>query len=295
MRAPDLTIIVVSFNSRATIAACLDALQHQTVVGFRTLVIDSSSDGTAELVARDYPDIELLHSAKRLFPGDARNLGMRQVTTPLAGFVDADCVANHDWVERVVAAHDAGDWIIGGSVGVANPESIAGWASYFCEFSGWLPRGAVRQMADIPTCCLSFKRQAFEQFGPFLEGGYCSDTLFNWRATAGGHAPLFVPRIHVRHRNPVRLGAILRKLRMHGEAFGRMRVRHHQWGPPMCLARAASWILLPPWLWLRTAWRVLATPDYRWPFLSATPLLCAALTCWCWGEAVSYWSGRERT
>ena len=97
MRAPDLTIIVVSFNSRATIAACLDALQHQTVVGFRTLVIDSSSDGTAELVARDYPDIELLHSAKRLFPGDARNLGMRQVTTPLAGFVDADCVANHDW------------------------------------------------------------------------------------------------------------------------------------------------------------------------------------------------------
>lgn len=290
MTPRDLTVIVVSFNSRNTIGECLRGLSGQTAPGFRTIVVDSSTDGSAELVTREFGWADLVSSPERLFPGDARNLGMRSVTTPLVAFVDADCVAAPDWVERIVEAHDSAELIIGGSVGVANPESLAGWALYFCEFSAWLPQGETRTMSDIPTCCLSFKRSAFDSLGPFLEGGYCSDTFFNWNATAAGHPPLFVPRIHVRHRNPTVASHILRKLRMHGEAFGRMRARHLQWPWMTRKARSVSWILLPGWLWLRTASRVVQARGYRWPFLRATPLIWIAFACWSWGEAVGYWA-----
>src|SRR5262245_24428080 len=206
MNAHDLTVIVVSYNSRKTIRNCLDGLLNQTVCGFRTLVVDSSKDGCADIVEREYGWAELVRSSRRLFPGDARNLGMRSVVTPLVAFVDADCIASADWVERIIEAHEAADLIIGGSVGVANPGSVPGWALYFCEFSGWLPLGRVRTVSEIPTCCLSFKRKAFDCFGPFLEGSYCSDTLFNWKAGKAGHPPLFVPQIHVRHQNPTAVG-----------------------------------------------------------------------------------------
>jgi GT2 family glycosyltransferase len=217
-------------------------------------------------------------------------LGVQNTSTPLIGFVDADCVAAPDWVERLVEAHDSDKLIIGGSVGVANPDSVAGWALYFCEFSGWLPRGRARAMADIPTCCLSFKRSAFASFGPFLEGGYCSDTLFNWKASQAGHSPLFIPQIHVQHRNPTVARENLSKLRMHGEAFGQMRARYLRWPWTTRKLRSLSWILLPAWLWLRTAGRVARARGYRLPFLRATPLIWAGLACWSWGEAVGYWA-----
>jgi len=293
MTAHALTIIIVSFNARQTISDCLRALHRQTVQGFRTLVVDSSSDGTAELVVREFSWAELVTSPTRLFPGDARNLGMRSVTSDIVGFVDADCIAAPDWVERVLEAHTSADpahVIIGGSVGVANPESVAGWALYFCEFSAWLATGEARPMPDIPTCCYSFKRGAFESFGPFLEGSYCSDTLFNWTARQAGHTPLFVPRISVLHQNPTHFPSIARKLRMHGETFARIRARYEHWSPAMRLARSLTWILLPPLLWARVASRVGGVRGYRWPFLRATPLMWAGFACWSWGEAVGYWA-----
>ena len=293
MTPRDLSVIVVSFNARETIGACLRALGGQTVKGFRTLVVDSSSDGTAELVRREFTSagstgVELIHSKRRLYPGDARNAGLQRATSALVAFVDADCIAAPDWVERIVAAHTGSELIIGGSVGVANPGSLAGWAIYFCEFSGWIPQGRTRHLADIPTCCLSFKRAAYDHYGPFLEGSYCSDTLFNWKAGEGGHRPLFVPEIHVQHHNLTALRPILRKLRMHGETFARVRVRHGRWGRGDRFARAATWVLLPGWLWLRTSGRVARAPGYRWPFLRATPWVLAGLVCWSWGEAVGY-------
>src|SRR5262245_26174616 len=101
MKAHDLTVIVVSYNSLETIRNCLDGLVSQTVCGFRTLVVDSSTDGSADIVEREYGWVKLIRSGRRLFPGDARNLGMQSVVTPLVAFVDADCIAGSDWVERI--------------------------------------------------------------------------------------------------------------------------------------------------------------------------------------------------
>src|SRR5262249_16936703 len=98
------------------------------------------------------------------------------------------------------------------------------------------------------------------------------------------------PRIQVRHINPTDFGRIVRKLRMHGEAFGRMRAGYERWSPLARKMRSASWILLPAWLWIRVAMRVAEVPNYRRAFLRATPLIWIGLVCWSWGEAMGYWS-----
>lgn len=287
-----VSVVIVAYNARETIGDCLRALEEQTVQGFETIVVDSSADDTADVVRREFPAVRLIRSERRLYPGDARNAGIAAARGSLIAFVDSDCVAAPDWVARIAEAHRGESLIVGGSVGVANPESVAGWASYFCEFTGWIQRGAPRRAAEIPTCCLSFKRDAFDRFGPFLEGSYCSDTLFTWKATEAGHTPLFDPSIHVRHRNPAKLAPILVKQRMHGETFASVRARHWRWSRLHSMARAVSWPLLPVWLWTRAAARVMPKRDYRFHFLRATPALLAVLVSWSWGEARGYWSAR---
>jgi hypothetical protein len=86
---------------------------------------------------------------------------------------------------------------MGGAVEPANPESAVGLRGYICEFSSWLPQGERPFLPEIPTCNLSFKRWALEEFGPFRESGHWSDTALNWKLTAGGHPPLFLPELRL--------------------------------------------------------------------------------------------------
>lgn len=284
----ELTVIVVSYNSASTIESCLRSLTEQSITGFETIVVDSSTDDTPSIVANGFPAIRLFSHPTRLYPGGARNLALRHASGQLIAFLDSDCIADPDWAERILNAHSRSDLIIGGSVGAANPENISGWGSYFTEFTPWLPAGPIRSLPDIPTCCLSLKRQAFDRFGPFLEGSYCSDTLFNARAAAAGCPPLFVPAIHVRHQNPVRVRRQLAKFFMHGRAYASVRSRHNAFSRFQLLLRFLSAPVLPPLLFFRAAARALKSPGYRWPFLLSTPFLILNLCSWSAGEASGY-------
>ena len=106
MSAPALSIVVASYNTRATIERCLTALVAQRAGdAIEIVVVDSGDDGTAALVAERFPDVTLVRADERRYPGAARNLGIARARGTLIGFVDADCVAAPDWAARVLAAH----------------------------------------------------------------------------------------------------------------------------------------------------------------------------------------------
>lgn len=286
----DVSVVVASFNSRRTIARCLDALASQDCEGFEVIVVDSSHDETASFVASGYPGVLLVTSPTRLYPGDARNVGVRNARGRILAFVDADCVAAASWVRRIVAAHNTFDAaIVGGSVGNANPHSYVGWGAYFMEFSRWMPGSPQRRLDDIPTCCLSVRRELIERLGPFVEGTYCSDTVFNWSACDAGHAPLFVPTIHVAHTNISSLPRMWSKLRMHGRTYATIRHRHWRFSSVrLALYAVAASSVLPFVLYLRVLLRVAAVRAYLSRFLLTSPALMAALWAWSLGEAVGY-------
>ncbi len=290
--AREISVIVVSYQSRGTIGRCLEALQRQSATPREVILVDSGDDGTAELVESEYPWVRLVRSSVRLFPGDARNVGIEAAAGRVIAFVDSDCEAEADWVGRIAEAHQGEEWIIGGSVGVANPEYAAGWGQFLTEFSGWLKTGERRWMDEIPTCCLSFKREAYEAFGPFVEGCYCSDTVFHWKARAAGRQALFVPEIHVRHWNPLGLRRSLEKQKMHGATFARLRAEYHGWGRGRSVAWALGAALLPAVLLGRIARRVAGLRYYRIRFLQALPAVVLGVTWWSWGEAKGYWNAR---
>jgi glycosyltransferase involved in cell wall biosynthesis len=292
MSEPLISVVVPSFNARATIGGTLDSLLRQeTDVPYEVIVVDSSQDDTSAFVARHYPQVRLFHFADRKFPGDARNHGARKARGAILAFTDADCVVDPNFIGEISEAHKIAHPLIGGVIDNANPESYVGWAHYFAECSQWMPQTEAMAMIEIPTACLSVKRWAFDRYGPFLEGTYCSDTAFQWRARSAGEVAWLRPAIRVAHTNICRFGRLVRKQAFHGRSFARVRVGQQNFTVPRRLFYALLSPLLPFLLFARTARRVFSKGVYRREFLKASPLVFCCLAAWSWGELIGYVAG----
>jgi glycosyltransferase involved in cell wall biosynthesis len=284
-----LSVVIPAYNARATIVRCLRALEPQTQrADVEVLVVDSSTDGTAALVAREFPAVRLWSFPERKFPGDARNYGIAQARGKILAFTDADCEVERQWIDQMLAAHQHADPIIGGAVTNGSPRSPVSWGYYFCEFSGWLPHLPAGPREEIPTCCLSIKRWMFDRYGPFLEGTYCSDSAWQWKVGEAGYVPRFVPTIRVAHCYQERLLVWLRHAVQHGRAFARVRVRERRWSRARRLSYAVGAPLLPVVVFWRIARRVWTDRAQRRRFVVVWPVVLVGVLAWVWGEARGY-------
>jgi GT2 family glycosyltransferase len=292
---PEISVVIASYNARETIGGALAALAaSKTDVPFEVVVVDSSSDGTAELVGAEFPAVTLVRSERRLFPGDARNVGVRRATARILAFTDADCVVAPDWIEELARAHGRGIAAVGGGIVNANPETAVSWANYFCEFVAWLPGGASRPLPDAPTACLSVTRETFERFGPFVEGTLCSDSAFCRRLVRAGLPPQFVAAVRVGHVNVTDVRPYLGRKWRHGLAFARMRFSEGEMGRVSCLARVMAAPAVPFVLFARTVSATWRARQFRRELVRAAPLVFLGQTAWALGEASSYFQCLRR-
>ena len=292
----ELSIVMASYNAAGTIAQCLAALEPQIEHGkHEVIIVDSSTDDTAEIIADRFPFIHLHVFDTRKFAGDARNFAITQARADLIACIDADCIANYDWIQQILTAHQSDKLVIGGVVDNANPDNAIGWAYYFSEFSQWMPGSRQGDVQEIPACCLSFKRRAFQEYGPFLERTYCSDTAFHWRLAKDGHKPRLEPAIRVAHRNPTRLVAILRHEIQHGRYFASVRAGEHRFTPARRLIHVITSPLLPLLLFFRVARCVVECDIYRHRFRRAAPLVFLAKMAWSCGELLGYLSAGPKS
>jgi len=199
-----ISVIIPSFNSEHTISRCLDSLERQTYAGnFEIIMVDSSYDKTPEIVASKYPAVKVIHLDKSADPGMARNIGIGKARGDLIAFIDADCVAVPDWLERMAAAHESSYDIVGGIVR-NSPESnnLVGCAGYMAEFRDFLPGTGKQEVGHVPTCNISYKKRIYKEFGMF-QGTYYpqEDLIFNYGLWKRGKKILLDPTIQVWHRH----------------------------------------------------------------------------------------------
>ena len=254
-------------------------------------MIDSSTDGT-DAVARRFPFVRVRHFAERKYCGDARNEGLALTRGDVIAFLDADCFVESDWIEAIARAHQSPYLAVGGIIENGAPESLLAWAYYFCEFNLWLPRPTSCEIAEMAGCGLSIKRRAFEQYGPFLEGTYCSDTAFQWRMSKDGHRVLFVPGIRVFHTVRHGLGEFLRHVVEHRRGFATVTAREKNFSTAKRVAAALAVGFLPLLLFSVIAWRVVRSWIYVRQFLLSSPVVLLALMARAWGEFLGYTTGR---
>lgn len=287
---PVLSVIVAAYNARDTIRLCLQSLEAQKArSSMEVIVVDSSNDGTEDLVAGEFPWVVLLSFRRRKYCGDARNAGLAKARGRIIALIDADCIAQEGWAEAILKAHEKNATpAIGGAIANGNPESFVGWAAYFCEFSDWMPGQPAGSRADIAGANMSYKKEIFDRCGTFIPGTYCSDTEFHWRLASAGFALYFDPGIQVSHRNISSPGRFLRHEFQHGRSFARVRVGARHFSPARRMAYALLFGLIAAKLLLQIAVRNIKNPVYRKYFAISLPLTLLGVLAWSAGEAFGY-------
>jgi GT2 family glycosyltransferase len=201
---PQLTVIVPCYNSERTISSCLSAiLSQQTSIPYDVIVVDSSKDRTAEIVATDFPSVRLIRLSKRTYAGAARNVGVRATRAPYCLMIDSDCIARPDLIERAMSRHSEGEYAaVGGALRNGTPRSLSGWIGYLIEFKEFMPTTPLRIEKGVPTANITYRREVLVGHGGFDEQMWLSeDILLNWKISSSGHLIIFDPAVEVTHLN----------------------------------------------------------------------------------------------
>lgn len=209
----------------------LESLRNQEGIGadeYEVILADSSDDGTHIQVQERFPEVKVVHSDTRLFPGGARNFGINWGRGRIIAFIDADAVASPKWLERIRHHHKEPDAVaVGGPILNGNPGEFLGWVPYWCEFTGFAAHSPETRRRVIPTCNLSIKRDAFDKYGPFLDSQFGNeDVLLTENLRKAGLGPLFKRDMPVHHHNRSQWGEIVPHLRKLGRCTGVARMKY---------------------------------------------------------------------
>ena len=89
----DVTVVIVTFNSRMVIGDCLASIVNRNGPNTRILVVDNSStDGTRYFVEHNYPQVEILALEENFGFAKALNRSIPLVTTRFVCLVNPDTV-----------------------------------------------------------------------------------------------------------------------------------------------------------------------------------------------------------
>lgn len=98
-----LTVVIVTYHSAAYIERCLDSVRSATDPRLtQVIVVDNASrDGTAELLERRYPDVELIPLERNLGFAAGSNRARDKVRGELVCFLNPDVAVRRDTFERL--------------------------------------------------------------------------------------------------------------------------------------------------------------------------------------------------
>src|SRR5688500_17847295 len=116
-----LSVVIVSFNSAATLPVCLQALRdHGPMPPHDIVIVDNASqDGTAAMLARDWPSVTLLRQHANLGFAAANNRGIRATSGDRLLLLNPDAAVAPHAVEGLMAALDTDP-----TIGIAGPRLV---------------------------------------------------------------------------------------------------------------------------------------------------------------------------
>ncbi|MGB8493872.1 MAG: glycosyltransferase family 2 protein [Candidatus Acidiferrum sp.] len=99
-----VTVYIPAYNVAKFLARAIESLRAQTYGADEIIVIDDGSQDETVEIARRFPQVKVIrHDANRGL-GAARNTAVRTARNEFVASLDADCVAEPEWLAALVAA-----------------------------------------------------------------------------------------------------------------------------------------------------------------------------------------------
>ena len=229
---PEISIIIVTWNGRQHLDACLTAVAAQHGVDAETILVDNaSSDGTTDLVRTHYPWVRLVSLDRNHGFAGGNNAGAREARGRYLAFLNNDTIADAAWLRtlrdgldeerdvalatsRVVYMHDPA---IVDSAGDGMTRS----GGAFKRHHGG-PASEVAESRDVFGACgaaFIIPKAVFDEIGGFDEDFFLSheDVDLSYRAQLRGYRCRYIADSVVRHRGSSTIGRASRLSVFHGQ------------------------------------------------------------------------------
>jgi GT2 family glycosyltransferase len=179
-----ICIVIPVHNRKKFTEDCLLSLRDQThPADFVIVVDDGSSDGTAEILCQEFPEVIVLHGDGNLFWTAAINMGIRFALSLGADHIltlNNDTVASKDFVQKMLSAADQNPKALLGALDIdmvtKNPYyggEIFNWRSGASRFLLTMLRkeeqNGLHEVSLFPARGLLIPRTVFDTIGLFAE------------------------------------------------------------------------------------------------------------------------------
>lgn len=233
----DLSIIIVSYNVRMYLLACLEAVYRQMVdISLEVIVVDNvSGDGSVEAVRAAFPQVKLFANAENIGFARGNNQGVRESSGRYVLFLNPDTEMGRGTLAGL--AHFA-DVHPEASVFTCRLSNSDGSLQHSCfhfpslrmAFYGFFPLVPTDSVANgrypreyfdhvfgpehILGACLMIRREALDAIGGWDDGFfmYFEETDLCYRLQRHGYMSLYSPDFSVVHHGGRSTGAEREKM-----------------------------------------------------------------------------------
>jgi GT2 family glycosyltransferase len=112
---------VVSWNGREYLRGCLQSIRETRASTVHEIIVvdNASTDGSPEMVARDFPEVLLIRADRNLGFGRANNLAFERATGSVVALVNSDVVVDPGCLQELAAFLKSHD-----DVGIVGPRVV---------------------------------------------------------------------------------------------------------------------------------------------------------------------------
>lgn len=221
-RVPRVTVIVLNWNGAELLGDCLRSVKNQDFRDFEAIVVDNgSTDGSADLVEREFPELGLVRLPENTGFCHGNNVGMRAATGDLVVLLNNDAELAPSFLTRLVDAADlepdvgmfATRILMHDRRNVFDSTGLLVYPDGICRSRGWLEKDVGQyDVADEVLgpngCAAAYRRAMLDDVGLFDERyfAYLEDLDLAFRGQLRGWRCRYVPDAICYHKKSITSG-----------------------------------------------------------------------------------------
>lgn len=219
MEKPLASVIIVTYNAKKYVNACLRAVYQNNYPNFEVVVVDNgSSDGTKEELTQRFglhSNFHFLELGENKGPAYARNYGVNHSQGQYLAFLDSDTLPQPDWLSAIVDCFEK-DKTVGAvqcKLLLASFPDCYDYAGDYLGNFGFLIQRAKEKEIDkgqydrqdeilsAKSAGMGIRRNVFDSIGGFDADYFMflEETDLGWRTWLAGYRVIFLPESVVLH------------------------------------------------------------------------------------------------
>lgn len=192
-----LSVVIPSYNARDLLARALETLAAVAPDAEVIVVDGASSDGSAELVERDFPDVVLVRHKNHGF-AHATNRGIERATRPLILLMNSDLFITEEALSAMTKRLMEDPKLAAIGPRLVNPDGSRQTAFGFYYWPNWFEVKRPSRIWVLSGACIMTRRDVIEDVGALDESFFLYNEEYDWCARcikAGYHLELSPERV----------------------------------------------------------------------------------------------------